>query len=355
MSENGMDPPFIPHSRPTLGAEEIRRVSDVIASGRIAQGRVVAEFERAFAARLGVEEAVAVGSGTAALHLVLVAFGAGPGTEVVIPSFVCSAVLQAVRHAGARVVLADIDPTSFNIDPADVSRRITADTRAVVVPHMFGQPADMKRLVKLGVPIIEDCAQALGSTDAGSPAGSMGHAAVFSFYATKVITTGEGGMIVARSADISRRSRDLREYDNKAEDTLRFNYKMTEMQAALGLGQLERLSNFIRRRREIAAQYDLALAGLDIRRPVPTPGHIYYRYIVAGRRAADGPIEGMRERGIGCARPVYRPLHQYLDPAGYPQAQRAWERCVSLPIYPSLTETEIERIITAFKQIWQTA
>ena len=348
-----MSSPFIPHSRPTLGEDEVRRVSAVIASGHIAQGPAVAEFERAFAAHIGTEDAVAVSSGTAALHLALMALGAGPGTEVIIPSFVCSALLHAVRYVDARPVLADIDPRTFNIDPEDVARRLTGRTCAIVVPHMFGLPAQTQRLLQLKVPIIEDCAQSLGSLSGDRPVGSLGHAGIFSFYATKMITTGEGGMLVSPSAEVRERARELREYDNKTADILRFNYKMTDVQAALGLSQLKRLPAFVRRRREIASRYDLAFKELKPRRPVPSSAHVYYRYVMQVDGDTDALIERMRGFGIGCARPVFRPLHHAVDPGGCPKTQHAWERGLSLPIYPSLQEPEIERIITTFGKVWK--
>ena len=175
---------FIPHSRPTLGAGEIRAATAVIESGHIAEGEAAKDFENEFARRLGVGYAVATSSGTAALHLSLLAMGIGVGDEVIMPGYVCTALLNAVSYVGASPVLADINPQTYNIDPDDVKNRLTERTRAIVVPHLFGLPADMESLLALNVPIIEDCAQAVGGFYNGSPLGTLGDVGIFSFYAS---------------------------------------------------------------------------------------------------------------------------------------------------------------------------
>ncbi len=271
---------FIPHSQPTLGEAEIKAVAAVIKSGHIAEGEVVARFEKTFAGKMGVQHAVAVSSGTAALHLALLAMGIGPEDEVIIPSYVCTALLHAVQYVGAQPVPAEIDPLTYNIDPDDVKKRITTRTGAIIVPHMFGVAADLDRLLKLGVPIIEDCAQAVGGTYHQKPLGTFGDAAIFSFYATKVMATGEGGMVTAKSPEIIERIRDLKTYDGKEADAVRYNYKMTDVQAALGEVQLGRLEDFIEQRRKIARQYVKHLKSLSIKLPAEIAEHIYYRFVV---------------------------------------------------------------------------
>jgi len=335
----------IPHSRPTLGKEEIRRAVEVIESGHIVQGEKVREFENAFAARIGVNAAAAVSSGTAALHLALLGMEIGAGDEVIMPSFVCSALLNAVRYTGATPVPADINPQTCNLDPADVKKRITVRTRALIVPHLFGLPADLKELCKLNVPIIEDCAQAVGSTYKNRPVGVFGHAAIFSFYATKVMTTGEGGMIISGSKGLINRVKDLREYDNCQEYKIRYNYKMTDIQAAIGLSQLARLENFIQRRRTIAEKYYRAFKSCGMQLPPRDPGHIYFRFVIKPiTRAADW-IEKATEKKITCSLPVHKPLHRLLKIEGYSNTEQAWQQSISVPIYPSLTEKEHDRII----------
>jgi perosamine synthetase len=336
---------IIPHSRPTINQEEIAAVTAVLESGQLAQGEQALRFESALAALIGIGGAAAVSSGTAALHLSLLALAVGEGDEVVIPSFVCPALLNAIRYVRAVPVLADIDPETFNIDVADLKRRLTAKTKAVIVPHMFGLPADLLEIVALGVPVIEDCAQALGSRYADAPVGSFGALSVFSFYATKVICTGEGGMVASSDRWLLDRVCDLRDYDEKADDRLRYNYKLTDLQAALGLVQLGKLPSLIARRRALASQYDDRLRNLAaISVPVCPPDreHIYYRYVIRTEQAAELIAAGA-EAGIAVRRPVFKPLHHYLGLSGYPQTDAAFRRAVSLPLYPSLSDSELNR------------
>ena len=338
---------LIPHSQPLLGEAEIKKASAVIASGRISQGRVVSEFETLFADCIGVRHAVAVSSGTAALHLTLAAMGINVGDQVIVPSYVCCALLNAVAYVGAQAVLADIDPESFNIDVTDVKKRITDRTRVIIVPHMFGRAADLKALLDLEVPIIEDCAQATGAMVGGKVLGTFGQAAIFSFYATKVMTTGEGGMVVTASDRLYRQLLDLREYDHKDAYRVRFNYKMTDLQAAVGICQLERLADFIHRRRELAARYRQALSGLPIQLPEAGGGHIFFRYVIDTGQEVTPLIEALRRRGITGARPVYKPLHHYLNQPGYPGAERAWQAALSIPLYPALSDHAADVVCSA--------
>ena len=255
---------FIPHSRPTLGEEEVKAVAEVIKSGHIAEGEVVQRFEKTFAGKMGVQDAAAVSSGTAALHLTLLALGIGSDDEVIIPSYVCTALLHAIQYVGARPVLAEIDSKTYNIDPDDVQRRITIRSKAIIVPHMFGLAANLDKLLKLEVPIIEDCAQAVGGTYHQKPLGSFGDAAIFSFYATKMMATGEGGMVTSNSTEFIKRVRDLRTYDQKPADKVRYNYKMSDVQAALGEMQFARLNDFITRRKKIAQRYFKSLKAFNL-------------------------------------------------------------------------------------------
>ncbi len=340
---------FIPHSRPTLGEKEIAAVSDVIASGHVAGGQAVAEFEARFARYLGAGEAVSTASGTAALHLTLLAMGIGPGDEVIIPSYVCCALLNAVHYTGATPVLAEIEANSGNLAAADVKKKLTRRTRALIVVHLFGLPADMDSLLSLDVPVIEDCAQCLGTFHKRQAVGTLGVAAVFSFYATKVICTGEGGMVVTQHKDIADQVRDLRTYDKKKGYKTRYNSKMTDIQAAMGRVQLERLPSFIRRRREIAGRYDAAFHSLGLQLPSPDSRHIFYRYVLGLQHDAGDWIRRLGDLGIGCDRPIYRPLHRELKLTEYPTTEKTWRQNLSIPIYPSLGEDEIERIIEAVR------
>jgi dTDP-4-amino-4,6-dideoxygalactose transaminase len=207
----------------------------------------------------------------------------------------------------------------------------------------------------LDVPIIEDCAQALGSEYAQRPVGTFGIAAIYSFYATKVITTGEGGMVVSNSKDIADRIRDLKTYDQKDDYKIRFNYKMTDIQAALGLGQLQRLDSAIRRRRAIAKQYTTAFKILSLNLPAEDPGHIFFRYVLGLDRDAFSFIQTLANQSVGCNRPIFLPLHRQLKRKGCPVSDNAWKNSLSIPIYPSLTDAEvttvIDAVITTFRDI----
>ena len=342
---------FIPHSRPTLGEKEARAASAVVSSGQIAEGEVVQRFENAFAEKIGVNQAVATSSGTAALHLILLAMDIGLGDEVIMPSYVCTALLHAVQYAGARPILAEIDPVTYNIDPGDVQKRITTRTKAIIVPHMFGLAAKLDKLLKFDVPLIEDCAQAVGGTYRQKPLGSFGYASIFSFYATKMMATGEGGMVTSNSAEIIERIRDLKTYDEKEADKLRYNYKMSDIQAAIGEVQLARLDAFIFQRKNIANQYFKYLKSFNIKLPQENSEHIYYRFVVGLKADVNLLIRKFARKGIGCARPVFLPIHRHLKMDGYPVTDKVWETALSLPIYPSLHAEEIRQIIKDFLHI----
>jgi len=339
---------FIPHSRPTLGPEESKAASAVVESGHIAEGELVQKFEDVFARKMDTRHAVATSSGTAALHLTLLAMGIGSDDEVIMPSYVCTALLNAVRYVEAVPVLAEIDPLTYNIDPGDVKKRLTMRTKAIIVPHMFGLAADLDKLLALNVPLIEDCAQSVGGNLANKPLGTFGDACIFSFYATKVITCGEGGMVICNSSKLADRIKDLKAYDQKDRYETRFNYKMTDIQAAIGLAQLEKLNAFIQQRRTIAQKYFRAFQSLGLRLPTDCPAHIYYRFVVGLDTESQPLISKLRQKGIGCARPIYVPLHHCLKLSGFPITDNAWRTSLSIPIYPSLSDQDVQRVIEAF-------
>lgn len=346
-------PPVIPHSRPSLGEVEAQAAADVIRAGLLAQGEKVTKFERALAKMTGQDAGVAVSSGTAAVFLALKGLGIGPGDEVIFPSYVCTAPWHAVSQAGATPVLVDIDPETYHPSPGAVTRAITSKTKAVIVPHLFGLPADLSELEKSGVPIIEDCAQTLGASMGGRPVGSVGALTVCSFYATKLITTGEGGMVLGRSGPCMARIRAVRQYDEQDALESAFNYKMTDMQAALGLCQVTALPQFIKRRQAIATQYTVALRDLKADPPagIPRHDHVFYRYVVRLPQSVEPAIKAFAARGVSCRRPVFTPIHSYLGLPGFPGTDLAWERSLSIPIYPSLADHEIERIVGAIRQV----
>ncbi|MBI4611284.1 MAG: DegT/DnrJ/EryC1/StrS family aminotransferase [Candidatus Rokubacteria bacterium] len=332
-----------------MGEAEAHALAQVVRSGSIAQGARVAAFEREVARLVGVRGAVACSSGTAALHLALLALNIGDGDEVLLPTYACSALLHAVRAVRAAPRLVDSDPESFNIDPAAARKARSARAKALIVVHSFGLPADLDELKALGLPVIEAAAHALGAFYRGEPVGSIGEASVFSFYATKVITTGEGGMLLSNDERILAMARDLRAYDQKDADRPRFNYKLTDLQAALGLAQLERLPEFLKRREAIASFYAEQLHALNLKPPAAPQdrARIYYRYVVKGPWDADHYLARLQTCGVEARQPVFRPLHWYLGLGGFPGAEEAWEKAVSLPLYPSLTDAEIERVVAA--------
>ena len=339
-------PPAIPHSRPSMDDTDAREVTDVLRSGMLAQGARVAAFEQAIAQQVGVKGGVATNSGTAALHLALLALRIGEGDEVLLPTYACAALLHAVRAVKAVPRLVDCDPRSFNMDPEAARRACSARARALIVVHTFGLPAEVDALKELGLPLIEDGAQALGAMYRGKAVGSLGDVAVVSFYATKLITTGEGGMLLANDERILAMAQDLRAYDEKGDATPRLNYKLTDFQAALGLSQLQRLPRFLSRRAAIAARYRERLRDLPLQPPQAPPDRerVYYRYVIRGPLPAEPYLARLQARGVEARRPVFRPLHRYLRLAGFPGAEEAWEMAVSLPLYPSLADAEVEQI-----------
>ena len=341
----------IPHSRPLLGAAEQRAVRRVVASGHLAEGKEVGSFEREMARRLKRRHAAAVGSGTAALHLALVALGVKPGDRVAMPSYVCTALLHAAELVGAEPLLVDIDPTTFNLDPDDLRKRLRSRTKAVIVPHMFGLPARFRDIEACGVPIIEDCALALGAKYGGKPVGSLGVLSVISFYATKMIATGEGGMVLGNRASLIEDVWDRRGYDGRSRRRQRFNYKMTELQGALGRVQLRKLSRFVATRRHLASLYASALDGGPWDLPSVDGSHSFYRFVTRPRRGTKRLLDELERRGIEARRPVFRPLHRYLGLKDFPGAEEAFRRAVSIPLYPALSPAEAERVVQVTRRV----
>ena len=343
---------MIPHSRPSITDDDAERVARVVRSGQLAQGPEVAALERELAARLGAPEAAAVASGSAALELALGALGVGAGDDVLIPTYVCDALHHAVRRAGATPILVDADPATHSMSAKDALARRTPRTRAVIVPHAFGLTADLEPFAALEVPVIEDCAQALGAElDGGRPAGSGGGLAVCSFYATKMIAAGEGGAVVGPSALIAR-VRETRDYDERPTLAPRTNAKLTDMAAALARGQLARLDDFVARRRALAARYRALLARVPARLPVDAGArHVYHRFVLGLDRDPAAVAHALGERGVAARRPVFRPAHRARGLDGFPEADRLWAESLSIPCYPALRDDEVERVARALAAV----
>ncbi|MGH8887859.1 MAG: DegT/DnrJ/EryC1/StrS family aminotransferase [Egibacteraceae bacterium] len=358
---------MIPLVRPLLGQEERAAVERVLASGLIAQGPEVAAFEEEFSALVNHRRCVAVSSGTAALHLGLLAAGIGSGDQVIVPSFSFAASANAVRLCGATAVFADIEPGHFCLDPAAVEAAVTPATAAIMAVHLYGHPADMAALTAIadrhGLLVVEDAAQAHGARLHGQPAGALGHLAAFSFYATKNMTTGEGGMITTGDEQVARTTRLLRNQGMSRpyhHEVIGFNVRMTDLAAAIGRVQLGRLPGWNDARRANARRYDAGLRGVVTPPVADRVEHAYHQYTV---RSPDRDTlrTTLAQQGVGCG--VYYPVPIHRQPpfaihrqppfatgADLPETDRAAAEVLSLPIRPDLTDDEIETVIKAVNQ-----
>ncbi len=378
--------PFLPFALPEIGDDEIAEVVDTLKSGWVTTGPKARRFEADFAAFLGDEglHCIAVNSATAGLHLGLEAIGIGPGDEVITTTHTFTATAEVVRYLGADVKLVDIDPATLNIDPYAIEAAIGPRTKAILPVHYAGLAADMPAILAIakrhGLKVVEDAAHALPTTCGGRLIGTLASAAtVFSFYANKTITTGEGGMLVTRDAALAARAKVMRLHGMSRDAFDRFTatvpswyyeivapgfkYNLTDIAAAIGLHQLKKAHAFQRRRAEIAALYDAALAGLPVITPPPSQAgdtHAWHLYVL---RLADGAgvdrdtfIERLFAAGIG-ASVHYIPLHLHpywrdryaLDAAMFPHSQHAYERMLSLPLYTRMSDADAQRVVAAVR------
>lgn len=348
-------------AKPLIGDEEKRAVLEVLDSGMLAQGPRVKAFEEAFAALCGVQHAIATSSGTTALHVALLAYGIGPGDEVITSPFTFIASANSVLFTGARPVFVDIDPTTFNLDPALIEAAITPRTKAILPVHLFGLMADMDAIQaiadKYGLAVIEDACQSHGAALHGKRAGAWGTGA-FSLYPTKNITSAEGGMITTNDARIAENCQVIRQHGMRRRyyhDELGFNFRMTDVHAAIGLAQLHKLEQFNAARIANARYLNANLRGVGV--PVTPEGytHVFHQYTIRvpdGRR--DALAEHLEANGIGTG--VYYPvaIHQqtyYTRQLGYnqrlPEAERATQEALSLPVHPALTQAALETIVAS--------
>lgn len=350
---------FIPHARPLIGSEERAAVDRVMRTGMLAQGPEVAAFEKEFAAhfRLG-RTCVAVSSGTSGLHLGLLSAGVGAGDEVIVPSFTFAATANSVALVGATPVFVDIDEHSFCLDPRAVDAAITDRTVGVMPVHLYGHPADMQSLGSItnrhGLQIFEDAAQAHGASIDTVPVGSYGSFAMFSLYATKNMTSGEGGMVSVASPEIDRMMRLYRNqgmeraYEN---EVVGFNSRMSDVHAAIGRVQLAKIDGWTKKRQENAAYLSSNLEGVGLPSVAGGVVHVYHQYTVRVPEDRDGLAKALRKEhdiGSGVFYPV--PTHR-LDPfqvdADLPVTDQAARECLSLPVRPDLSGGDLERIVTA--------
>jgi perosamine synthetase len=357
-------------AEPLLGDAERGYLMEALETGEISsQGRFVREFEERFAAYAGAAHGISTSSGTTALHAAVAALGAGPGDEVIVPPLTFVGTANAVAYCGARPRFVDVHPAYWGIAPDQIEAAITPRTRGVIVVHLYGHPVDMDPILATArahrLWVLEDAAEAHGATYKGRRVGSLADAAIFSFYANKVITTGEGGIVLTGADDLAKRIRHLRDH---AMDPARrywhteigFNYRMTNLQAAVGLGQLERIDQFVERKREIRRWYEAGLQGIEGLIPIieqPWAGATCWLYTVLLDRHRgwnrERLMEQLRQAGIE-TRPCFVPLHElpmYQEPEGrYPVSERIGATGLSLPSGVSLTRADAERVAALIRQ-----
>jgi perosamine synthetase len=377
-------PTLIPITKPYLGEEEAQAAAEAIRTGWIAQGPLVARFEEAIAARLGVAHVVATSNCTTSLHLALLCSGIGPGDEVICPSFSFIATANAVLYTGARPIFVDIDPRTYNVDPAAIEAAITPRTKAIIPVDQIGLAADLDSVLEIAeryrLRVIEDAAPALGATYRGRPVGAISPLTCFSFHPRKSITTGEGGAIATNDAALAARARVLRSHGASVSDLARhsatsviieayeelgYNYRMTDIQAAVGLEQLKKLDAILARRRELAERYNTRLLEIPGVTPPYAPGdapHTYQSYCVRLDPSVAPSRETIMERmladGVATRRGVMA-IHEepyYLERFGrvsLPVTEAATRETLLLPLYMTMTDAEQDRVIDSLRRALQ--
>jgi perosamine synthetase len=341
-------------ARPDVGPDELAAVAEVLAGGHLTMGPKVSAFEQALARAVGTANAVAVSSGTAALHLAMLALGLGPGDEVIVPAYTFPATANAVELCGARAVLVDVDPETFLVRPERVAAAVTPRTRAVLAVHLFGRPIaweELQTAVPQDVALVEDAAGALGASYRGTPCGALGLMGCLSFHPRKIVTTGEGGAVTTDEAELAAAVRRLRHHGIVAGDVVDirspgFNYRLPDVLCALGIPQLARLETLLEARERVAAWYTERLEQL-----VGTPGveegdrHGWQAYVVTLERR-DEALVGLRAEGIEAQIGTYavNRLSAYRGRGDFPGADAAFARALALPFASTLTEEEVDRV-----------
>jgi perosamine synthetase len=359
----------LPIAKPLIGEEEKEAVGEVLKSGVIAQGPKVREFEGAFANFCGTKYAVAASSGTTALHLALLATEIVSGDEVITTPFTFIATANSILYCGAKPVFADIDSQTFNIDPFEVEKKITDNTKAVLVVHLYGHPCEMDSITKIceenNLRLIEDACQAHGASIKGRKVGGLGDCGVFSFYPTKNMTTGEGGMLTTNNALIAEKARLLREHGSNIRyhhQRLGYNYRMTDIAAAIGLAQLKKLEYFNKKRIENSRRLTDALSGIKgVIPPLVKPGvkHVFHQYTIRVKEdfhlSRDKAVKRLNEKGIGTG--VYYPVPIHKQPYfkdDYDDLKRSEEASItvlSLPVHPGISDVDLDYICKTLQEL----
>ncbi len=376
--------PTLPYARPSITDAEVREVEETLRSGWLSTGPRAARFEEDLATRLGVRHALGVSSGTAALHLAVLAAGVGPGDEVITTPMTWVATANVVLHAGGRPVLVDVEPDTLNLDPTRVADAITPRTRVLLPVHYAGQPCDEDAFLDLaarhGLTLVEDAAHALGATYKGRPIGAIGDITMFSFHPAKNLTTGEGGGLSTNSDELAERMRCLRFHGIDQSPSARFGgrsaasydlvaagfkYNFTDLQAAIGLHQLARLDELNARRAQLAKLYEARLAGSEHVRTLGTAPyehtHAWHILVVQVEVDAlsldrDGLIGALREEGVGAGL-HFVPLHgltlyrDLADPADLPVASEAGRRILTLPLFPDMTDADVDFVVETLERV----
>ena len=365
-------PDLIPMSAPDITEEDVRAVADVVRSGRLALGPKTEEFEHLMAKYVGVEQAVAVSSGTTALHLIVKALGIGPGNEVLVPSFTFVSSVNVILYEGAIPVFVDIEPDTYNLDPEDLERKATPRTKAIMAVDVFGHPAEWDAILDIakrhGLRVIDDSCEALGAEYKGRKLGQFGDAAAFAFYPNKQMTTGEGGIIVTSNENIARLARSMRNQGRGEmgewleHERLGYNYRMTEMSAALGVSQLRRLEALLAKRERVARMYTERLADLPWVRPPAVRPHVRMSWFVYVVTLAEGlhrdPVmKAMAKEGIP-TRGYFSPVHlqsyiqSLLGTRGgmLPFTESVAKRTIALPFHGNMTEGQVETVVGVLKR-----
>ncbi len=382
-----MTTPFLPFALPDIGDEEIAAVTEALRSGWVTTGPKTKQFEQAFSEYLGGGvESITVNSATAGLHLALEALGVGPGDEVIAPSLTFTATVEVARYLGADAVMVDVDPVTLNVDPAKIRAAITPRTKVLMPVHYGGLACRMDEILAIakehGLKVVEDAAHALPTTWKGAPVGQLASdITVFSFYANKTMTTGEGGMAVTRDPELARRMRVMRLHGMSRDAFDRFvsktpawyyeivapgfKYNLTDIASAMGIEQLRKLPRFLERRQKLAARYYEGLAGLPLVLPADAPAgdvHAWHLYVIrlaeGARPGRDAVIEALSQRGIGTS-VHYVPLHRQpywrdryaLKPEMFPVADAAYRSMISIPLFTKMSDADQERVIDALREV----